>query len=142
MAKQDPEELARLKAFCSLVADGLLDSNDALAPGIFRAIDETTSMRGIRQVVSDLLEWSQDLKGAALDELNAKLNDKGLPTLTLMRVRANKQLADILVRGLIRDEDEYRLVSARRSDVDSDLSESDRALADRLLAEFERGPGE
>jgi hypothetical protein len=91
----------------------------------------------MRQVVSDLLEWSQDLKGAPLDELDAKLNAKALPTLTLMRARANKQFADILVRGCIRDEEEYRILSGRISDVDSDLTETDRALADRLLAEFE-----
>jgi hypothetical protein len=104
----------------------------------FRAIDGTTSLRGIGQVVADLLEWSQDLRGTALNELDAKLNGLALPSLTLMRARANKQLADIIVRGFIRDEDEYRLVSSRLSDTASDLSESDRALAGRLLATFEK----
>lgn len=138
MAKRNAEELGRLKAFCSLVANCMFDSNDAAFHAkLVRVIDGVTSVSGMRQVVADLLEWSQDLGGARLAELDARLSAKTLPTLALMRARADRQLVAIFVRGCISDEDEYRLVVARSADMASDLSEADRALAGRLLAAFE-----
>jgi hypothetical protein len=132
-------ELDRLKRFSEIVAQALplVDAPSlAIRSELLRAIAGTTTLRGARMLVSDLLEWTQDLTGPALAELDQSLAAFALPTLTLMRSREDKQFASILGRGTILTEDEYRLVNTRLGDTASALSDTDRLLGERLLALF------
>jgi len=81
-------------------------------------------------LLRDLIEWSQGLHGSQLAALDAALAAASLPTLSLVRSKEDADLAAILERGTIADEDECRLVIARLADTASILSQADRALAD------------
>jgi hypothetical protein len=85
-------------------------------------------------LVRDLTEWSQDLAGKALDQLNHCLATENLPTLSLLRSREDNAFCRILERNEIRTEDEYRLVNARVSNASSALPTPDREMAEHLLA--------
>jgi hypothetical protein len=138
MPKADSKELTQLKAFCICVIDFLMGKHGlADRDGYVRAIDRTTSLRGIRTVVSDVLEWAQDVNGDSLAELDARLSASTLPTLTLMRARGDSRLAAILARGRVTSADEYRFIHALLADVESKLPRGDRALAEGMLASFQ-----
>jgi hypothetical protein len=132
-------ELVRLKRFCEIVAAALPSSGEAgeqMRVELLRAIATITSMKAARTIVSDLLEWTQDLAGNELFVLDQSLAAQALPTLSLMRSREDAQLAAILQSGFIASEDEYRLVSSRLADTAGPLSDADRALANQLVAAF------
>jgi hypothetical protein len=132
-------ELDRLKRFSEIVVNALPLPNEpgvAVRIQLLEAIGQTTSVKAARLLVSDLLEWTQDLAGDALLSLDRALAEQTLPTLSLMRSRQDADLAAVLRRGRISTDDEYRLVHSRLADVASVLSDADRALGERLLADF------
>ena len=131
----------RMKRFCETLAGTVLGpaaSADPTRLELFRAIADVKSMSAARMVVQDLLEWSQDLHGRELADLDERLAADSLPTLSLMRSRQDAQFGKILQRGFVSTEGEYQLLSARLADTDSPLSSADRSLAERLLAAFSR----
>ena len=132
-------ELERLKRFSEIVVNALPLPGDAGVSAraeLLDAITRTTSANAARMLVSDLLEWTQDLAGNDLLSLDQALAAQTLPTLSLMRSRQDADLAAVLRRGRITTDEEYRLVHARLADVASTLSESDRLLGERLLNEY------
>jgi hypothetical protein len=134
-------ELDRLKRFSELVVVSMPNAAGPLASlqtDLLTAIAQIDSLKSARTVVRDLLEWTQDVGGPALAELDHRLAEAGLPTLSLMRSSENSQFIAILKRGSIDSEEEYRLVDLRLLDTASSLSDSDRRLADRLLNAFKK----
>lgn len=132
-------ELQRLKRFCEVVVRALPLPGSAGAAAhseLSQAITAITSVKAARTLVSDLLEWTQDLSGQDLVTLDQSLAVENLPTLTLMRTREDAGFTTILKRGRIADDDEFRLVNARLADTALSLSDADRALADSLLADY------
>lgn len=132
-------ELERLRSFCDIVVGALPVGGDrelAIRAELLLAIRGASSLKAARTIASDLLEWTQDLSGQALADLDQSLAERGLPTLSLMRSRADAWLAQIFQRGRIASHDEYRLVNARLADTASSLSDGDRALGEQLLADF------
>lgn len=132
-------ELERLKRFSEIVVNALPLPGDAGVSAraeLLDAIARTTSAKAARMLVSDLLEWTQDLAGDDLLSLDRALAAQTLPTLSLMRSRQDAEFGAILRRGTITTDDEYRMVHARLSDVASPLSESDRMLGEKLLTEY------
>ena len=136
--KRSPE-LDRLKRFSEIVASALPlagDAGDTIRSDLLHVIATVTSIKAARTLVSDLLEWTQDLAGNELLVLDRSLAAQALPTLSLMRTREDAHFIAVLQRGLIANEEEYNLVSSRLIDTASSLSDADRTLADQLLADF------
>jgi hypothetical protein len=132
-------ELERLKRFSEIVVKALPLPGEAGVSAraeLLDAIERTTSAKAARALVSDLLEWTQDLAGNDLLSIDQALAAQTLPTLSLMRSRQDADLAAVLRRASITTDEEYRLVHARLADVASSLPESDRALGEKLLADF------
>ncbi len=77
-----------LRAFILGVARYLLAQQPELAPmlrSIEACVAASDSMPGLREAARDMVEWSQDLQGQSLVELDDRLASAGLPTLTEMR---------------------------------------------------------
>jgi hypothetical protein len=101
-------------------------------------ICKSKSIRGVREAARDMVEMCQDFNPAQVAVLDERLARDGLPTLSAMRNRTYRELLQILTRGEIRSDEEFRLVSAFVSDVDSrHLSDADRAQADALMYAYE-----
>ncbi len=106
------------------------------------AASPATGLRGIRLAAADVVEMLQDLKGDDLLAFEKRLAEVGAPSLAAMRAGRLNNIFRVLNRGKIRDDDEWRLISAVVSDMsDRSLDEASRAVAQRLLAEYEASKG-
>ena len=116
MAVASEEEVEQLRGFSLAVLEHLRLEfpRDVLEP-----LRTTRSLRGLREAAGD-----------------------GLPTLTLMRDRRYRSLLEILSRGRIASDEEFRLVNGFVSDLDTHLSGAARDAAEALMQAYEIGrPG-
>lgn len=98
----------------------------------------SAALKGLRQAAADVVEMFQDVEGDDLVALERRLATAGAPSLAAMRERWVGEIFRILNRAAINDEDEWRLMNAVVSDVDDRiLDETSRAIAQRLLYEYE-----
>jgi hypothetical protein len=77
-----------LRAFVIAVARHLLanqPSSSSMLESLEESVASSTSLPGLRDAARDMMEWSQDLHGQSLRELDEHLSASGLPTLTEMR---------------------------------------------------------
>ena len=85
MPTRPPEQL---RGFIITVARYLL-SEKPESTTMLRSIEESVtaspSSRGLNEAARDMLEWSQDIHGEQLAELDNQLSAAGLPTLSEMR---------------------------------------------------------
>ena len=78
----------QLRGFIIAVARYLL-SEEPESATMLRSLEESvkasSSPQGLKEAARDMLEWSQDLHGKRLAELDRQLSAAGLPTLSEMR---------------------------------------------------------
>ena len=84
--------------------------------------------QGISDTLADVPAWSDDYRQKA----EAALAAKGLPSLRKMEAVLKKKHQRILARGKIRNDEEFALVAEILSDVDFDVSDSDRATLGKI----------
>jgi hypothetical protein len=127
------DEKEQLRAFALHVLPRVAGSlsDETLAP-----IRTTNSLRGLREAARDMAEACDALAPAQRAELDSELAAAGLPSVAFMRNRRRGDLARVLSRGQIETSDEYRLLDAFASDVDSGLDAGTRALIETLLGQF------
>ena len=114
-------------AYPSVVADRLWASSPALA------------LKGLRMAASDMVEATQDLNGASLEALEARLLAAGAPSLASFRSQRVGQIFEILGRGKLETDDEARLLQAVLSDTaERILDAGSQQLASELLDGYER----
>ena len=129
------DEIEQLRGFSLAVIDhlGWGVPSEALEP-----LRSTRSVRGLRDAARDMVEMCQDLGPDQVAALDTRLARVGLPTLTLMRDRRYRELLEVLSRGRIRSDEEFRLVNGFVSELDTpDLSLSARHAAEALMRAFE-----
>ena len=134
MAKSH-DEREQLRGFALAVLDqvGVSASQSALEP-----LRTTRSLRGLREAARDMVEMCEDLRIDQVEALDERLAWEGLPTLSLMRDSRHRSFLNVLSRGRIESDEEFRLINSYVSDVDSPhLSEEARAKANALLSEYE-----
>jgi hypothetical protein len=98
------------------------------------SINNCTSLSGLREAARDMVEWSRDLEGEALVQIDADLLEVHAPTLTQMRDKRYRAFSRILARGRIRSEDEYRLVEGLLAETSLPATEVDEVT--RLQHEY------
>jgi hypothetical protein len=93
----------------------------------------------VRMAVRDVVEWSEDLRGEPLAQLDAQLLAQGLPTLSAMRSTTYRKAIEILARGKIRNEREWHVLNGLITNTaDLTLTATERDQADRLVHEYRR----
>ena len=128
----------RLNGFVVRVLEFMRTNHgDPIFEQYLSAVNKPLSSRQMSMVISDLVEWMQDVSGEELSVLDGQLSEEGLPTLSLMRDRKDRVFGTILSQGNITSDDEYRIIAARLSDMGKPLPESDRALANRIIEQYE-----
>jgi len=127
-----------MQAFALAVFEFMREKHGGhLLDGFVSSARQSMTKSQAAMLVADVLEWNQDLDGEDLTALDEHLANRGLPTFTLVRRRQDREFANVLARGTIASDDEWRLLNARLSDLDGPLSENDQALANRMLQEYE-----
>lgn len=139
MAKD--EEAAELAEWCLGVRQyfSKLGSNP-IVPEIEDAIAKALKSRNLRQLKSikrDLAEWGRGLnpeqRRAMEESIRARLGDRWRDE----GAQDQDTIRQILERGAIRNEDEYRLLSERMAEiVDDDAKQSEIEQIDLLLTRF------
>jgi len=128
-----------LRAFCLQLLRFIQarGSDPSFLRSLEPAIQKCRSLKGLRTITGDLLEWSQDVGGEQLYELDSRLSSAGLPTLSAMRSAAHRRFADLLCRERIKSGDDARFLEARLSDVGpTGPSAAEREIANRLLLAY------
>jgi hypothetical protein len=138
------QQLEHLKAWCLAIVRFLreLDTSPSLYSQLEEAIEaafERGDLRGLKMVSRDLEEWAMGLPSASQRQLNNMLHARfGIELAVIARQRA-REVARILKRGAIADEDEYRLLSTRADQIYADASKRDELDSiDRLMAAFKK----
>lgn len=115
-----PQLLARAQPVAHL--DALADRSPAKA------------REGLTMGINDLIEMTGSWSAQKVQELDAELLGRDLPTLTEMRLRFSKAVGRAVRRGRIKDEVEYHAVRNA-----AELAEGHDGPLGRLLAAYERG---
>lgn len=134
-------EVKRLRAWCVAVLESMRDMHpdDAGFLREFqRVVERCTTVRELRQVSRDLLEWAKELSSRERDAIDRRLKaafGKGPDAGVANEAAA---LARISRRGRIANEDEYRLVLARVDEIYADKRHRDELKSlNALLAAFD-----
>ena len=128
------KEIDQLRGFLVTVLDylELLKSEDARRPFV-----EGRSVTGFRQAVNDVIEMQEDLEPWQIHEIDKRLSEIGLPTLSAMSEKKFRTLLSIIGRGRIRSDSEYYIVNSYISDADqSKISPSEKQRAEQLLFDY------
>ncbi len=116
------------------VLQQLGEIQSAYVPEIAEKLRSSRSKKVLREFVGDLLAWTQDLSGEDLARIDERFASMNLPTLTSMRDRQFRRLVELIERGNIRSEEEYRLLHERLNDVGPTAhSEALRVRAEQML---------
>ena len=60
---------------------------DKIISGMIKSVESCNNLSQLKMVKRDMLEWTQDITGSELEKLDQRLSEKGLPTLTNMRIK-------------------------------------------------------
>lgn len=116
------------------ISKGLLQSKDEM----ISTIEKCNNLSQLRIVLQDMLEWTQDIKEAELEEIDTNLASMGLPSLSLMRNKNYKKLIKIFSKNKISNNSEYNLVTAYLNDINNScLSKNEISKANELLFDYE-----
>jgi hypothetical protein len=130
-----------MRDFCLTLVEFLEEKGTAVAKSLRQVVENVSSQRSLSMIVSDLIDWSSDLKGSELEILDQKLRQRGCPALSVMRSKENRRFLEILARGKVRSEAELQLVTARLADVGPmGPSQREREKGNELLRAYERSP--
>ena len=135
-------ELVALIGWCTIVKKQFLrmSSNDPLIVEFATVVDAAVQARKVGQLRSlkrDLMEWIRTLNAQQQKEIDEALQTelgRGLGDETRAE---EKKVEEILRRGSIQSEDEYRLLSAWLELIQGDASkQAELEKIDALLTEF------
>lgn len=134
-----PEQLGELDALrrrCHLILDFIASVEPAGVWSEFKAFVEKTAakrdLRGLRMVVRDLTEAQTGLSPRDRGELSRRLQDELGVDLSQEQTKELKKIQEIVGRGKIRNEREYRMVHDRVEEIYAD--EQAREEVERLNA--------
>ena len=94
------------------------------------------SLSSVRLAANDALELSALMRQDEQNKLNLKMKESGLPSLTTMHNKAFRNFLKIANRGIIKKEQEYRLV--RSVSETTILSLEQQSVAYKLLESYEQ----
>jgi len=101
-------------------------------------ISAAENLTDLMVLLDYLISWidSADLQSVQMMKLEKILTADELPSFSLIRAPANRELGRILAVGQIATEQEYRLVRSSISET-SEISSRDRMLVERLVMAYE-----
>jgi hypothetical protein len=138
-----PDELKRMADWCRIVirfktADrpGRSPAEAAIDSEYEKVLDATlarSDLRGLKMLRRDLTEWARGLPHRYVAELDALLRAQFGEGLTEEAKAQRKEVQDIVRRGYIETNDEYRLLVSYMDEIYSDPSRQEEAKAINAL---------
>ncbi|MFC3684668.1 hypothetical protein [Hydrogenophaga luteola] len=97
------------------------------------------ALEGLKQAVNDTVEQLRDQPLEYIQRLDAELRERGIVTFSEVRRRYASSYKRILKRGNIKTETEYYIIAGVLADFSSFASSEERAVLDKLVAQYEQG---
>lgn len=95
------------------------------------------AIKGLRQLINDIIERSRHTDFKQLAKIDSELRAENIITLSKLRRGFSKDYARIIDRGKINNETEYYLVRNVVEDGTIEISETERDILFRMIANFE-----
>lgn len=137
------DEYAELKRFFEAFSARYFPKNNLPADrqplavlAVLEKAGRTAALRQLRQMVTDCIEMARALPEDEAHRFDVELAERGIVGLSTMRRRYSKSYRQILKRGEIRTEDEYRLMRPI-ADESTDIPKDERALIESMLRAYE-----
>lgn len=137
------DEYAELKRFFEAFSTRYFPKNNLPADrqplallAVLEKAGQTAALRQLRQMVTDCIEMARALPEDEAHRFDVELAERGIVGLSTMRRRYSKRYRQILKRGEIRTEDEYRLMWPI-ADESTDIPKDERALVESMLRAYE-----
>lgn len=148
MAKQlndrQIKELSQIKEWCLAILNFMISKNGE-TPGLKMFVEVITdsyqkqNLKGLKYVNKDINEWARGLPLSDVDELNKLLWNRFGEDLSKQTNRNLVKIAQIIKKGKIANEDEYRLLLIRVDEIYKDESKQDELQTlNNLLADYHR----
>jgi len=136
------KELFHTKDWCLTILDFIISRNKHLPElNIFvelinNAYDEQ-NLRGMRYVIKDINEWAKGMPQSDFVDLNTILQDKFGEDLIISANRDFSKVNQVIRKGKISSDDEYRLLLSRVDEIYNDKSKQNEvSILNKLLARF------
>ena len=137
------EELSQLAEWCRTILGVIKGVSPK--PEVYSHFDDAiarsvgkSDLRGLRAMSKDFTQWAESLQPALQVELDKQLRARCGRGLREERGDSQKEIARILRRGQIDNEDEYRLLMAHADEIYADESRAEELeRVNSLLATFE-----
>ena len=101
---------------------------------------ERSEMRsGMRQGINDILAMARDARQEDIARVDRALAKKELPSFRKMAAALGKKHVKILRRGVIKNAEEFYIVAEILSDLEFEISDSDRAALEKISYAYETG---
>jgi hypothetical protein len=137
------DEYAELRGFFEAFSAKYFPKNNLPADrqplallAVLEKAGRATALRQLRQMVTDCVEMARALPEDEAHRFDLELTERGIVGLAAMRRRYSRSYRQVLKRGEIRTEDEYRLVRAIADD-STDIPTDERAVVEGMLRAYE-----
>jgi hypothetical protein len=102
---------------------------------------KSKALEGLRQAVNDCIEDSYDWNQKVIPRLDKEFRDRGLVTISELRMKHGQKFKLILKRGKIRNETEFYMLNGIVCDTGIVSDEGTLALIEKMIGEFEAKVG-
>lgn len=94
-------------------------------------------LQGLKQAANDTIEQCSDFSQKQIDALDNACKENGVPTFSEIRQRFSKRYKAILRKKKITNETDYYLIADLVNNLDSSITDAERALLTDIGAAYE-----
>ena len=144
LGETQKKELEQIQNWCLTILDFMIKKHGKALPfDMFKKVIlkeyKEQNLKGLRQVIKDVNEWSKGMSNSYVEELNVLLKDKFGKNLEAYDKDNLREINKILKRGFIKNEEEFGLLERRVDELStSQTGHKDINQINQLLNKFEK----
>lgn len=144
ITEKQQKELDYIKEWCLMILNFMISKNSNIhiitqTKDIILETYNSQNIKGLRYCNKDIIEWAKGLPKSDLVELNKLLQDKFGEDLGKNANRDLSKISQVIKKGKISSDDEYRLLLSRVDEIYNDTSKQDEVQTlNRLLVDFDK----
>lgn len=147
LSQEDLDELSFMRDWMWVITDFLVknelsESFKEIFKGMYQAISDTfdkKNLRGMRMAYNDSNEMASSLSPSQLNELNHILREKFGFALDKVHDKFLAKINQIVQRGYLKNDDEFRLLFSRVDEIYADDSKAKEVdTLENLMADYEK----
>jgi len=142
ITEKQQKELDYIKEWCLMILNFMISKNSNIhiitqTKDIILETYNSQNIKGLRYCNKDIIEWAKGLPQSDFVELNKLLQDKFGEDLGKNANRDLSKISQVIKKGKISSDDEYRLLLSRVDEIYNDTSKQDEVhTLNRLLVDF------